>query len=254
MIYTGYLSSFAQIDLVSQLIDDFKRPETLVFVDPAMADNGRLYAGFDDAFPKKMASLCAKADLIVPNITEAALLTGTPYRPQQDSAYARSLLLRLADLGARVSVLTGVDLGDGKTGHRWATTGRRILFSIMPTRRWKLCSTAPGIFLPAPASAPWPGAWTGSRPCAWRRITPPMHPRDPGRPDPPLVRRRLRVGPAVPHRPPKKSATNLAPIAHCARPQNLTPQQKSPPPTPVRAILTAKNKKASKRLRRARRK
>ena len=101
---------------VSQLIDDFKRPETLVFVDPAMADNGRLYAGFDDAFPKKMASLCAKADLIVPNITEAALLTGTPYRPQQDSAYARSLLLRLADLGARVSVLTGVDLGDGKTG------------------------------------------------------------------------------------------------------------------------------------------
>lgn len=116
MIYTGYLTSFAQIDLVSQLIDDFKRPETLVFVDPAMADNGRLYAGFDDAFPQKMASLCAKADLIVPNITEAALLTGTPYRPQQDSAYARSLLLRLADLGARVSVLTGVDLGDGKTG------------------------------------------------------------------------------------------------------------------------------------------
>lgn len=54
MIYTGYLSSFAQIDLVSQLIDDFKRPETLVFVDPAMADNGRLYAGFDDAFPQKM--------------------------------------------------------------------------------------------------------------------------------------------------------------------------------------------------------
>ena len=115
-IYTGYLGSFEQIDLVGKFFDRFGGDGTLVYADPAMADNGRLYAGFDDAFPQKMASLCAKADLIVPNITEAALLTGTPYRPQQDSAYARSLLLRLADLGARVSVLTGVDLGDGKTG------------------------------------------------------------------------------------------------------------------------------------------
>ena len=52
----------------------------------------------------------------------------------------------------------------------------------------------------------------------------------------------------------KKALQTSPPIAHCARPQNLTPQQISPPPTPVRAILTAKNKKASQRLRRARRK
>lgn len=116
LIYTGYLSSHAQIELVEKLIAEFKTEDTIIFVDPAMADHGRLYASFDAEFAGRMTTLCAKADMIVPNITEAALLTKTPYQAQQDEAYIRTLLLRLAELGARINVLTGVDLGDGKTG------------------------------------------------------------------------------------------------------------------------------------------
>lgn len=115
-LYTGYLASLEQIDLMKTLFDDFKTPNNFVFVDPAMADNGRLYAAFDENFAKHMATLCAKADIIVPNVTEACFMTGTPYRADPDEAYARELLLKLADLGAHISILTGVGLAPGKTG------------------------------------------------------------------------------------------------------------------------------------------
>ena len=70
-IYTGYLGSFEQIDLMKEMFEDFKTESNLIFVDPAMADNGKLYPAFDEAFAKYMGTLCAKADIIVPNMTEA---------------------------------------------------------------------------------------------------------------------------------------------------------------------------------------
>ena len=79
-IYTGYLASPGQIADVCRFFDQFKTGQNLIFVDPAMADNGRLYPAFDDSFPAEMARVCAKADVIVPNLTEASLLTGLPYR------------------------------------------------------------------------------------------------------------------------------------------------------------------------------
>ena len=75
-IYTGYLGSVEQINSVIDFINDFKKESTIVFVDPAMADKGKLYTGFDSDFPSHMARLCAKADIIVPNITEASLMLG----------------------------------------------------------------------------------------------------------------------------------------------------------------------------------
>ena len=78
-IYTGYLGSFRQIDLVAKIFDDFNRPGMLRFVDPAMGDNGKLYPGFDEAFARKMGELCGKADIIVPNFTEAAFMLGEKY-------------------------------------------------------------------------------------------------------------------------------------------------------------------------------
>ena len=71
--YTGYLASAAQIDKVIRLIEDLKNDKSLVIVDPAMADNGKLYPAFDENFPKEMAKLCAVADIALPNITEACL-------------------------------------------------------------------------------------------------------------------------------------------------------------------------------------
>lgn len=115
-IYTGYLGSYEQIDLMKELFEEFKTEDTIIFVDPAMADHGKLYAAFDEPFAKHMATLCAKADIIVPNITEGALMTGMEYREKYDEAYIKEMLGKLSLLGAKVSVLTGVSFEEGKTG------------------------------------------------------------------------------------------------------------------------------------------
>lgn len=106
-IYTGYLASARQVELVCAFLERFRKKNTLVFVDPVMGDNGRLYAGFDPSFAGKMKLLCSKADLIVPNLTEAALLTGSPYQEHPDEAWLRELLDELSPLGPRYIVLTG---------------------------------------------------------------------------------------------------------------------------------------------------
>lgn len=115
-VYTGYLGSFEQIDLMKNFFDAFKTDSNILFVDPAMADNGKLYPAFDEAFAKHMATLCAKADIIVPNITEAAFMTGMEYRTEYNEEYVKEMLARLCDLGAKISILTGVSLEEGKTG------------------------------------------------------------------------------------------------------------------------------------------
>lgn len=115
-IYSGYLASDEQIGLVCELYRQFGAEQTLFFVDPVMADHGRLYAGFDADFPEKMRVLCAAADIITPNITEACLLTGTPYLEQYNESYIRLLLERLLDLGAKTAILTGIRLGSRQMG------------------------------------------------------------------------------------------------------------------------------------------
>lgn len=115
-LYTGYLGSFEQIDLMKQLFAQFRTDSNFTFVDPAMADNGKLYPAFDEAFAKYMATLCAQADYIVPNITEACFMTGTEYRTEYDEAYAKNLLQKLAKLGTKVCILTGVSFREGFTG------------------------------------------------------------------------------------------------------------------------------------------
>ena len=115
-IYTGYLASKEQCEQVCEFFDRFSTPDNLILADPAMADNGKLYAAFDETFPSAMAKVCAKADIIVPNITEACLLTNTPYKPSYDASYIRELLEKLLELGCKTAVLTGVSLQDGQLG------------------------------------------------------------------------------------------------------------------------------------------
>ncbi|MBQ4091613.1 MAG: pyridoxamine kinase [Clostridia bacterium] len=115
-LYTGYLGSPEQIALVLDIFKQFGR-DKLKFVDPAMGDNGKLYAGFDEAFALEMAKLCAVADVIVPNLTEACFMLGEPYVAQGYSEqYIRSMLKKLCALGCRHAVITGVELTPGKLG------------------------------------------------------------------------------------------------------------------------------------------
>lgn len=106
-IYTGYLASEAQIRTVMSVIEKLKE-DTAVIVDPAMADNGKLYPAFDEAFPKEMAKLCGVADIILPNITEACFMTGTEYREKYDENYVFSLIKKLSGLGCKKVILKGV--------------------------------------------------------------------------------------------------------------------------------------------------
>ena len=115
-IYTGYLGTVEQIDQIKELFGNFKDENTTIIVDPVMADNGKLYPAFDMDYVKKNAELCKCADIIVPNITEASFMTGMEYKEEYDESYIKELLSRLNDLGAKVSVLTGVSLEKGKTG------------------------------------------------------------------------------------------------------------------------------------------
>ena len=115
-IYTGYLGTVEQIDQIKELFHSFRGENTMIIVDPVMADNGKLYPAFDMDYVKKNAELCKEADIIVPNITEAALMTGMEYREEYDEAYIREMLERLNELGAGIAVLTGVSLEKGKTG------------------------------------------------------------------------------------------------------------------------------------------
>lgn len=117
-IYTGFLGSFEQVHLIEQTIDKLKTEKTIVVIDPVMADNGELYAIFSKDFPKEMAKLCKKADLLIPNLTEASLLLEEPY--MADGTYTQAdiegLLKRLSDLCRGDVVLTGISFEPEKLG------------------------------------------------------------------------------------------------------------------------------------------
>ena len=115
-IYTGYLGSTKQIEYVSDIFKETGKKGCIKIVDPAMADNGKLYPGFDNNFVVAMKGLCAEADYLVPNISEACFLTDTEYKTEYDKAYIDELLSKLTGLGAKNIILTGVSYIEGKTG------------------------------------------------------------------------------------------------------------------------------------------
>ena len=127
-IYTGYLGKEEEIDTVIGIIRDFRKENTLVFVDPAMGDNGKLYPAFNGHYATKNADLCAVADIADPNITEAAFLTGLPYREEYPEDYIREMLLALAEIGTKTPILTGVSLSAGKTGAMGYDSGKKEFF------------------------------------------------------------------------------------------------------------------------------
>ena len=114
-LYTGYLGSERQVDIVKRYFKDFGAGAKII-VDPAMADNGRLYAGFGPEFPAKMAELLNGADLVLPNLTEACFLLGREYKETYDRDYIKGLLEGLIAKGAKIAALTGVSFEADRLG------------------------------------------------------------------------------------------------------------------------------------------
>lgn len=104
IVYSGYLGSISQIELVSKIKREFLKAGGTFVVDPVMGDSGKLYAGFTNEYVKKMRDLCKEADYILPNVTEACFLADVPYR---ENAPADSLLNALRELCPR-TIVTGV--------------------------------------------------------------------------------------------------------------------------------------------------
>ncbi len=115
-IYTGYLGSSKQIDYVIDFFNETASDNCVKIIDPAMADNGNLYPGFDMDFVKAMKTLCAKADYVLPNLTEACFLTDTDYKTNYDKAYIDGIIEKLIALGAKNVIFTGVSYREGTTG------------------------------------------------------------------------------------------------------------------------------------------
>lgn len=115
-ITTGYLGSIQQIEIIKDIFNQTRKDKSTIFVDPAMADNGKLYIGFDEDFVRAMFGLCSQADYVFPNITEACLLTNSEYKTEYDQSYIEMLLKKLCDGGCKNIVLTGVSYTQDTTG------------------------------------------------------------------------------------------------------------------------------------------
>lgn len=116
MITCGYLGSRAQMAQMAAIFDTLAAPDCVKIIDPAMADHGKLYSGFDDSFVAEMKKFCSKADWLLPNITEACLLTDTEYRESYSLPWVQELLKKLGGLGCKNILLTGVSFAEHTTG------------------------------------------------------------------------------------------------------------------------------------------
>lgn len=116
-IYTGYLGSIKQIDLVHKILDEFAQNDTLVVIDPCMADNGKLYTGFSQDFVKQMAKLCGRANVILPNMTEACFFVNQDYDIfTHTNENITKVMAKLLSLGAEQVILKGVEFSKEKIG------------------------------------------------------------------------------------------------------------------------------------------
>ena len=127
-VYTGYLGSARQIEMVQDICRNLLVPGGKKIVDPAMADRGELYPVFDMDFVQEMKKLVGEGDIVLPNITEASLLTDTEYREEYDEEYICGLVDGIHRLGAGTVVLTGVSYDAQSTGVLVSEQGKQTYY------------------------------------------------------------------------------------------------------------------------------
>ena len=116
-VCTGFLASKEQAEIVKRFMIDFKKSDTVCIVDPVMGDNGSFYNGIDESFVDEMRFLCAMADIITPNVTEAEMIAGVDCTKAPYSAdHIKELLIKLRSLGTGRIVITGIENEDGQIG------------------------------------------------------------------------------------------------------------------------------------------
>lgn len=115
-IYTGYLGSIEQIDMLKDFFKEFKKQDNFIFIDPVMGDNGKLYTGFNQEFANQMATLCSQADVIVPNLTEASYMLKKQYKENYSEDEIKQMLIELSNLGPKQVILTGVSFNNNELG------------------------------------------------------------------------------------------------------------------------------------------
>ncbi len=111
-ILTGYLGSPEQIAIVRRFLQRFKTESTVTVIDPVMGDYGRLYPSYSPKLAEQMATLVPFADILTPNLTEACILTGTPYRADMDESALEKLCHTLSGMGPGKIVISGLEHGD----------------------------------------------------------------------------------------------------------------------------------------------
>lgn len=124
VVYTGYLGNTKHMEYVKEIFDNMLVRGGMRIVDPAMGDHGKLYTGFDLNYALAMRDLCASADVILPNVTEACFMTGTPYRQDLNEQYVSDLMAKLESICPNV-VLTGIGYGENETGVLVSQSGKR---------------------------------------------------------------------------------------------------------------------------------
>ena len=122
-VYSGYIGNISQLKMLEKVMDKCLEEGAVRIIDPAMADNGQLYPGFDDQFIEEVKALISKADYILPNVTEACLLTGTEYTEVYNQQFIEMLLKKLAEIGCKNIVLTGVSFDSHSIGVAIYTNG-----------------------------------------------------------------------------------------------------------------------------------
>ena len=115
-IYTGYLGSIEQIEMLKDFFKQFKTHDNFIFIDPVMGDNGKLYTGFNQEFALKMKELCKMADVVVPNLTEASYMLEREYKENYTENEIKEILIELTNLGPKQAILTGVSFKSNELG------------------------------------------------------------------------------------------------------------------------------------------
>lgn len=132
-IFTGWLGTYRHIQKMDRLLELFSEANPRVMIDPVMGDNGRLYATLDEAYVRQMRAYCQKAHLMLPNLTEVALLTDTDYPSGgYDSKYIEDMLRRMKDMSSGAVVLTGVSLVPGRIGAAAMDNAGKIFYHDSP--------------------------------------------------------------------------------------------------------------------------
>lgn len=133
-LYSGYLASGRQMEIVERFFNDFKTPDNFILVDPVLGDHGQLYPGMDDEMVKGMRQLCAQAKVITPNLTEAAFLSGHSYRQNLTPEEAFGWCRELSQLGPEYCIITSAP--PAEKNKNIAT----IAYNKTDGRMWRVCS------------------------------------------------------------------------------------------------------------------